>query len=338
MHRSNGFAPGGHPISLGSADTYHSHAWNRISWHLQQSAGGWRCGGWCGLNGDYARRKVVMYKYGQPPYNGPSRGSAPPNGVFLNRLSLKNLIRGGYKYTINPNGHTYNHQVNNRNLWPPAHTKWLMMGCRARGQDVLTLGAFARYAAINPHRNKYHRRRNFMGWEKGVYWYVQSGRSIGFATAGVSLNSADTRNDNGQYRMSWHFPGTGWRCGMQRGSNYQNIERIAMYFGVTTTTTTTTTTLVQMHLVTWVLPEKISWKIFKGKKIVCQGPSKGTNYAKWYAKIPTGCRLKKGKYSIECEDKRGWGWSEGYMQVKNLHLCKKFLWKGEKLVQTFTVK
>lgn len=177
-----------------------------------------------------------------------------------------------------------------------------------------------------------------MGWEKGVYWYVQSGRSIGFATAGVSLNSADTRNDNGQYRMSWHFPGTGWRCGMQRGSNYQNIERIAMYFGVTTTTTTTTTTLVQMHLVTWVLPEKISWKIFKGKKIVCQGPSKGTNYAKWYAKIPTGCRLKKGKYSIECEDKRGWGWSEGYMEVKNLHLCKKFLWKGEKLVQTFTVK
>merc|ERR1719445_2895757 len=99
--------------------------------------------------------------------------------------------------------------------------------------------------------------------------------------------------------MSWHFPGTGWRCGMQKG-NYNNLQRVAMYFGVSTTTTTTTTTLVQTHLVTWVLPEKISWKIFQGKKVVC----KGANYEKWYSKIPTGCRLKKGKYSIECASQK----------------------------------
>lgn len=337
LGRSVGFAPAGQSLSLGSADTSSAGgAWNRISWHLQQSAGGWRCGAWTSLNGDYARRKMVMYKYAQPPYNGPSRGATPPNGIFLNRLSLKNLIRGGYKYTLNPNSQTYNHQVNDRNLWPPAHTKWMMMGCRARGQDVLTLGAFAYYPSINPNKEKgniHHRRRYFMGWNKGVYWYVSPGRSVGFATTGVSLNSADTRNDNGHYRMSWHFPGTGWRCGMQKG-NYNNLQRVAMYYGVSTTTTTTTTTLVQMFLKTWVLPEKISWRILQGKKEIC----KSTYYDKWYAKIPTGCRLKKGKYKIECVDKKGWGWSEGYMQVKQLHLCKKFLWKGEKLVQEFILK
>jgi len=333
LGRSVGFAPAGQPLSLGSADTNSAGgAWERISWHLQQSAGGWRCGAWTSLNGDYARRKMVMYKYGTPPYNGPSRGATPPNGVFLNRLSLKNLLRGGYKYTLNPNSQTYNHQVNDKNLWPPAHTKWMMMGCRARGQDVLTLGAFAYYPTINPHKNKYHRRRYFMGWNKGVYWYISPGRSVGFATTGVSLNSADTRNDNGNYRMSWHFPGTGWRCGMQKG-NYNNLQRVAMYYGVSTTTTTTTTTLAQMFLKTWVLPEKISWRIMQGKNEVC----KSTYYDKWYAKIPTGCRLKKGKYKIECVDKKGWGWSEGYMQIKKQQLCKKFLWKGEKLVEEFTL-
>jgi len=333
LGRSVGFAPAGQPLSLGSADTNSAGgAWERISWHLQQSAGGWRCGAWTSLNGDYARRKMVMYKYGTPPYNGPSRGATPPNGVFLNRLSLKNLLRGGYKYTLNPNSQTYNHQVNDNNLWPPAHTKWMMMGCRARGQDVLTLGAFAYYPTINPHKNKYHRRRYFMGWNKGVYWYVSPGRSVGFATTGVSLNSADTRNDNGNYRMSWHFPGTGWRCGMQKG-NYHNLQRVAMYYGVSTTTTTTTTTLAEMFLKTWVLPEKISWRIMQGKNEVC----KSTYYDKWYAKIPTGCRLKKGKYKIECVDKKGWGWSEGYMQIKKQQLCKKFLWKGEKLVEEFTL-
>lgn len=331
--RSNGFAPGGQPISLNSADTYNSGSWDRISWHLSQSAGGWRCGGWTSLNGDTVRRKVVMYKYQTPPWNGPSRGSTPPNGIFLNRLSLKNLIRGGYKYTLNPNSHTYNHQVNDANLWPPAHTKWMMMGCKMRNEDVLTLGAFARYTALNSAKNTDHRRRSEMKWEKGTYWYVQWGRSVGFAPTGVTLSSADVRDDSGAYRMSWHFPGTGWRCGMQKG-NYANLQRVAMYYGVSTTTTTTTTTLSQMYLSTWVLPEKIEFRVLQGKKEVC----KGANYNKWYTKIPTGCRLKKGKYSIECMDKKGWGWGEGYMKIKNLHLCKKFLWKGEKVVEEFTLK
>jgi len=103
-----------------------------------------------------------------------------------------------------------------------------------------------------------------------VYWYAASGRSVGFATTGVRLNSADTRNDNGRYRMSWLFPGTGWRCGMQK-ENYNNLQRVATYYGVSTTTTTTTTTLVQLFLKTWVLPGKISWTCkAKGSQKLCK--------------------------------------------------------------------
>jgi len=59
MHHSVGFAPAGQPIVLSSADFSNSGgAWNRISWHLHQGHGGWRCGGWTGLNGDYMRRKL----------------------------------------------------------------------------------------------------------------------------------------------------------------------------------------------------------------------------------------------------------------------------------------
>jgi len=84
--RSVGFAPQGQPISLNSADTYWSHHWDRISWHLHQHAGGWRCGGWTGLNGDIWRMKIVMYKHYQPPVSL-RRGQSPPTGIFQNRLS-----------------------------------------------------------------------------------------------------------------------------------------------------------------------------------------------------------------------------------------------------------
>jgi len=333
--KSVGFAPQGQGISLNSADTTNSGSWDRISWHLHRGrVGGWRCGGWCGLNGDYHRRKVVMYKHHVNTYKM-KKGQTPPTGIFLNRLSLKNLVSAGYKYTLNPNYHTYNSVTRDNNLWPPDHTKWMMLGCKASNSDTLTLGAFARYAKIAPTKKKYHRRRNFMAWENGVYWYVHSGKSVGFAPGGVSLNSADTNDASGNYRLSWHFEqnSNGWRCGMQKG-NYGSIQKIAMYYGVSTTTTTTTTTLVQMELVTWVLPEKISWKVMKGKKVVC----KGANYDKWYSTIPTGCRLEKGKYTLECLDSRGWGWGEGYMKIKSKTYCKKFLWKGTKRVESFIVK
>ena len=62
--RSMGFAPSS-TITLNTADVYDSHGGSsgayRLSWHLDQSSGGWRVGANTGLNGDRQWYKVVMY-------------------------------------------------------------------------------------------------------------------------------------------------------------------------------------------------------------------------------------------------------------------------------------
>jgi len=339
--RSIGIAPNSH-ISLNSADTSDSGGSHmRLSWHYHQPYGGWRCGQYKWLNGNTHWQKLVMYLPNFNYYNL-NRNQNPPSGIYTNRLRLSNLWGAGWRYTINPNGYysgrNYYVRTDN-NLWPNA--KWLMLGCRFRGYDRLMLGAFARYQILNPHRNRYHRRRNVMRWEHGTYWYSYYGRSIGFApTSSVSLNSADVQNSYSDRRMSWHFPGSGWRCGDIRGTRYNDMQKVVMYYGKVTTTTTTTTTLAKMKIVTWVLPEKIRWKVFKGRKNkknkgkpICTGGP----YNKWYSTIPMNCNLKKGTYTIDCMDPKGYGWGKGYVQVKNKKLCQKFLWKGRKRTEEFTV-
>lgn len=111
------------------------------------------------------------------------------------------------------------------------------------------------------------------------------------------------------------------------------MQKVVMYYGKITTTTTTTTTLAKMKIVTWVLPEKIRWTVFKGKKKICSGGP----YNKWYSTIDMDCNLKKGTYTIDCMDPKGYGWGKGYAIVKGKKLCKKFLWKGRKRTEKFTI-
>merc|ERR1719215_1064564 len=69
-----------------------------------------------------------------------------------------------------------------------------------------------------------------------------------------------------------------------------------------------------MKMVTWVLPEKIKWKVFKGgknKKNKGKPICSGGPYNKWYSTIPMDCNLKKGTYTIDCMDAKGFGWGEG---------------------------
>lgn len=335
--RSIGFAPNSH-ISLNSADTNnHGGSHLRLSWHYHQPYGGWRCGQYMGLNGNTHWKKLVMYMPNFNYYNL-RRNQNPPTGIYQNRLRLSNLWSAGWRYTTNPNGYysgrNYYVRTDNNNLWPPKHTKWMMLGCRYRGYDRVTLGAFARYGYLNPHRNRYHRRRVVQRWEHNTYWYSYYGRSVGFApTSSVSLNTADTQNSYADRRLSWHFPGNGWRCGDIRGTRYNDMQKVVMYYGRVTTTTTTTTTLAKMEIVTWVLPEKMKWQVKKGKKVVCEGGP----YNKWYSKISMDCNLKKGTYKISCMDPKGFGWGGGYVKVKNHKLCKKFIWKGRKRTEQFTV-
>jgi hypothetical protein len=57
--KSNGFADT-NSLSLNSADTFDGKSNKRLSWHLGQSAGGWRSGTKKGLNSNQVWRKIVM--------------------------------------------------------------------------------------------------------------------------------------------------------------------------------------------------------------------------------------------------------------------------------------
>merc|ERR1719412_1029612 len=56
------------------------------------------------------------------------------------------------------------------------------------------------------------------------------------------------------------------------------------------------------------LPEKNTWSISKGGKVVKN--CKGGPYVQWYAFAKTRCKLAAGKYTVTCCDKKtmdGWG-------------------------------
>lgn len=332
---SLGFAPNSH-IHLYYGDRSDSGGGHlRMSWTKN---GGYRCGQYKNLESNYHWQKVVMYL---PNFNYYKlrRGQTPPTGIHLNRLKVSNLWSAGWRYTINPTGYykgrNYYARITNENLWPPAGTKWMMLGCRSKGSDRMMLGSFARYKVLAPHGRRNHRRRVVRKWEHGTFWYSWFGMAIGYAPTSRVSNWPDTETPpySSDRRLSWRFPGNGWRCGDVRGQHFNSMQKIVMYWGRETTTTTTTTTLVRLKIVTWVLPEKMAYRILKGKRVVC----KGGPFWEWYATIPLDCNLKKGRYTIECLDPRGYGWSGGYIQAKHLKLCKKFKWRGKKMTQKFSL-
>jgi len=106
----------------------------------------------------------------------------------------------------------------------------------------------------------------------------------------------------------------------------------------TSTTTTTTTKVFPVQVRTFMLPEKMEWKIMfhrkGGQKKVCSGGQ----YTSWYNTFnAAGCLLPPGKYTLHCMDKRGFGWSGGYIKIKGKVLCQDFLWSGKLKTVSFMV-
>jgi len=105
----------------------------------------------------------------------------------------------------------------------------------------------------------------------------------------------------------------------------------------TSTTTTTTTKVVPVTIKTFMLPEKIEWKIMRHNKKVKKKVCGGGKYSTWYNEFSTGCSLPPGTYTLYCMDKKGYGWSGAYIKIKGKALCKDFLWSGKEKQVTFRV-
>lgn len=125
-------------------------------------------------------------------------------------------------------------------------------------------------------------------------------------------------------------------CGANTlGSPCDSFGYVAHTTITTTTTTTTTTKLYQLKIVTWVMPETISWKVMRGKKMMC----KGSQYGQWYTTIDTGCMLPKGSYTLICMDEKGHGFKGGHMHIaghKKKYCHAKYMWNhGKKRKENF---
>jgi len=92
-----------------------------------------------------------------------------------------------------------------------------------------------------------------------------------------------------------------------------------------TTTTTTTTKVYQIKMVTWVMPEFLSWTVVRGNKKMCKSGA----YTQWYSTVSTGCMLPKGNYKLTCMDKKGQGFKGGYISIAGKKYChKNFMWRA----------
>jgi len=125
--------------------------------------------------------------------------------------------------------------------------------------------------------------------------------------------------------------------GCHNGDNQRFRHWAATTTTSTSTTTTTTTKVVPVHIKTFMLPEKIEWKIMRhnknGQIKICDGGK----YSTWYNEFQTGCSLPPGTYTLHCMDQKGYGWAGAYMKIKGQELCKDFLWEGKEKKVTFVV-
>jgi len=121
------------------------------------------------------------------------------------------------------------------------------------------------------------------------------------------------------------------------GDNQRFVWKWATTTSTTSTTTTTTTTKVKVYVQTFMLPEKMEWKIIKGKTTVCSSGEYA--YSTWYSRFFTGCTLPAGSYTLKCIDKRGYGWSGGYIDIGGKKYCKDgFEWSGKVKALSITLK
>lgn len=138
--------------------------------------------------------------------------------------------------------------------------------------------------------------------------------------------------------LNRNWGGAGTSCMPQTQTLTMIVVGVLTTTTTTKTTTTTTTTKIRVLVKTFMLPEKIKWKIMrhekKEKKQVCSGGA----YTQWYApEFPSGCELTRGTYTLHCMDIMGYGWSGNYLKIKGKPLHKDFAWGGKETKVVVTV-
>jgi len=121
------------------------------------------------------------------------------------------------------------------------------------------------------------------------------------------------------------------------GDNQRFVWKYATTTTSTSTTTTTTTKVVPVVVKTFMLPEKIEWKIMRHNKKKQKQVCKGGKYSTWYNEFASGCALPPGTYTLHCMDAKGYGWSGNYIKIKGKALCKDFAWGGKEKKVTFNI-
>jgi len=157
--------------------------------------------------------------------------------INYNQLTLK---KAGWKTWSDQ---AYGHKTLLRDI-EPTKGECIMVGSkRSSGDTVLAVAAFGNRKRINNAKYKKNGNSNEKRvWENGVYWYVStwgSSGSVGFSPNDkLSLNSADTNNQVGSKRLSWHLhirngvsQYGGYRSGTTTGLNSNNRWRKVVMYG-----------------------------------------------------------------------------------------------------------
>ena len=139
-------------------------------------------------------------------------------------VPVDRLLKGGW--TLH-SALLYNHPTKADDL-DPGQGEWLCIGAREVGKDVLLVAAMAKRQDVLKRTST----SSEVHQSNGVYWYCCPGKSFGFSRhPRVDLRSADTEDQDGDYRLSWHL-GTdtgGWRAGMrknlvrERGGRFEKL-------------------------------------------------------------------------------------------------------------------
>jgi len=174
------------------------------------------------------------------------------------------------------------------------------------------------------------------GHQNDLYWYpchTGSNQQYWFAYYAWSQYRVFTNDRRRRQRCIDYGGGRLYIHPCHNGGNQRFKYRYATTTTTTSTSTTTTTTLVPVYVKTFMLPEKMAWTIYRGRKKMCSG----SKYSDWYSQVRTGCRLPSGTYTLTCMDKTNNGWFGGYMVIKGRKYCnnKNFQINGRKMVVRF---
>lgn len=121
-------------------------------------------------------------------------------------LSLAQLLSDGWKIHLQQ---IYSTATQRKQL-DPGKGKYLLVGARKTGSDAILLAAVAKREDVlqGTVSSQTHLANN-------VHWYCEPSKAFGFSpNSKINLRTADTLDDNGSLRLSWHLSGGGgWRAG-----------------------------------------------------------------------------------------------------------------------------